>query len=81
MPVHSLCTHVTQKELPCPGYSPTKPLRWRHRITRESTSNQEVSKTSFQVPSDGDDIAPAKVILDALTYCVLFLTVDAWSNC
>lgn len=62
------CSKCVRKGLQCPGYSATKPLRWRHRVAEPGTV---VQLPSFFNPTAlaVDDIAPSRVILDALTYC------------
>ncbi|KAF2624797.1 hypothetical protein BU25DRAFT_373644 [Macroventuria anomochaeta] len=61
------CLKCTKKGLPCPGYSTTKPLRWRHRVIKHETNDQTLLVLGFQAPVN-DDVAPSHVVLDALTY-------------
>ncbi|KAJ4985510.1 C6 zinc finger domain protein, partial [Stagonosporopsis vannaccii] len=61
------CSKCVQKGLLCPGYSTTKPLRWRHLMAGQGTGVRPPLRSNHQAPAERD-VAPSCVILDALTY-------------
>lgn len=61
------CGPCIRRSIVCPGYSTTKPFRWVNKVTPESLLRSGPWLGSVQL-TRGDDIAPASIVMDVVTY-------------